>query len=731
TSTADTFTVTGSSVAVGGQTVNYTAEALSVLGREGDDTFNVTSSATVPIFLDGGDPIGQTPGDQINLAASGAVTFEAGPESDEGRLVDGTNEPISFDRIEGATVSGGSGSITISGTNGADSITVIARDNSTHAGTDGVQDFTVSVNAGGEVLFIDQSALTINAGSGSDEITLRTPAPNDAEWDVDVTINGGPPSASDRLVIETPGQDTVVYTPGTTPDSGTLLIDEPTNDSTITINQIEELVYDGEAGGDSLTVNFSGLLVYQPDLVAPDAGRFTANSSLPVQFVNLGAGVLAVSSQSSGDTFVVAGTEYADPFQLDGSSVQFRDSLPVNHNLAADDVLVIAGGGPSAGSDTVTVTGSAGDDTISLDLSADTLTGVGPVLVLQGVEELTVQGGGGNDSMSVTELGAVSGLDRVDLAFAGSSTLTVTGTAGDERIEVQPTGAGAGTLAEASEGPQLTYSGFGGPFTVDGGGGTDVLAVLGTDAADTVTTPSATSVTISGGTVAFGPDVERLDILTGAGDDRITISNGMAIPKVIDAGAGDDVVDASAAAATDPTIYGGAGDDSIVGSPGPDLIFGGAGNDTISGLAGADTIYGEAGDDQITGGTGGDALFGGDDADTFVWTAGDGSDLVEGGTGADVLDYTATAGADTIALSANGTRVNVADGTDIVDVGAVEEFNVDAGAGADSLAVEDLSQTDATVVSLELGAVGDTDQVRIEGRIEMPGIYFARPDETP
>ena len=111
--------------------------------------------------------------------------------------------------------------VTIDATNGADAITIIARDSIT--GTDGIKDFTVTVNATPQIvypgiLFINADTLTINALAGSDQIVIRTPAPNQAEWDVDVTINGGVPSTDgDQLILETPGQDSVVYTPGTTP----------------------------------------------------------------------------------------------------------------------------------------------------------------------------------------------------------------------------------------------------------------------------------------------------------------------------------------------------------------------------------------------------------------------------------------------------------------------------------------------------------------------------------
>ena len=72
-------------------------------------------------------------------------------------------------------------------------------------------------------------------------MTLRTPAPNNAVWDVDVTVDGGPPAAdTDRLIVETPGAgaETVVYTPDAA-DGGTL--DLTSLSSPVTINGIETL----------------------------------------------------------------------------------------------------------------------------------------------------------------------------------------------------------------------------------------------------------------------------------------------------------------------------------------------------------------------------------------------------------------------------------------------------------------------------------------------------------
>ena len=131
---ADQLAVSGSAVTItGSNAVTYSGvEGLTVNGNDGSDTFNVTPSATA-VFIDGGDPVGTVPGDLLNiLAGGGAVTFNAGPKPTRAASSSGTNQPVSFDHIESLGITG-SGPAVINGTNGPDTITVIARDASTHA----------------------------------------------------------------------------------------------------------------------------------------------------------------------------------------------------------------------------------------------------------------------------------------------------------------------------------------------------------------------------------------------------------------------------------------------------------------------------------------------------------------------------------------------------------------------------------------------------------------------
>ena len=138
-------------------------EFLQVNGLAGSDTFTVTPSATASIFVGGGDPIGTGLGDEIVLnAGGGVVTFEDGPEADSGAFGTTGNQRVGFDHIERAVVNN-PGSVVPIAANDNDVITIIARDASTHAWADGVQDFTNTVNEGLEVLFLNSSGIDLNA----------------------------------------------------------------------------------------------------------------------------------------------------------------------------------------------------------------------------------------------------------------------------------------------------------------------------------------------------------------------------------------------------------------------------------------------------------------------------------------------------------------------------------------------------------------------------------------
>ncbi len=82
--------------------------------------------------------------------------------------------------------------------------------------------------------------------------------------------------------------------------------------------------------------------------------------------------------------------------------------------------------------------------------------------------------------------------------------------------------------------------------------------------------------------------------------------------------------------------------------------------------------------------------------DTFTWNPGDGSDTVDGQGGRDAMQFNGANVNEQMAVSANGHRVrffrDVANIT--MDMNRIEDLNVRALGGADTLTVNDLSGTD-------------------------------------
>ena len=151
-------------------------------------------------------------------------------------------------------------------------------------------------------------------------------------------------------------------------------------------------------------------------------------------------------------------------------------------------------------------------------------------------------------------------------------------------------------------------------------------------------------------------------------------------------------------------------------------IDGGAGDDQLLGSQGADAFLGGDNDDDIFGDNGNDvALMGGGD-DAFRWDPGDGNDTLEGQDGTDSMLFVGSNASENIDIAANGGRVrffrNVANVT--MDLDDVETIDFRALGGADNVVVGDLSGTDLTLNSIDLGGPngggdGQADTVTVNG----------------
>ena len=339
-----------------------------------------------------------------------------------------------------------------------------------------------------------------------------------------------------------------------------------------------------------------------------------------------------------------------------------------------DTGVEIQGGNPDGGSDVLNFTGS-GAGAVTVDLDAQTIqeAGFGPVFY-GGVETINVD---------------------------ANAALTINGTAANDILNVTPTGVGFdGTFThDGTLGVVFNYTDAATATFAGGGGVADELNIFGDGNADSISS-AASAVTVDLSTVTIGGGFEVLSVHGLAGDDVVDLSN-IVFPGAIN-------------------ILGGDDQDTLTGSAQVDTIFGGSGNDTINALAGNDFIYGGAGNDTITGGVGNDNQFGGTGSDTFVWNNGDNDDITEGGEGVDIQVVNGAGVGDVFTLSADQTGRAIFQRTNLgpftISTGDVEQFDVNGLAGADTISVADLTQTDVQVVNVDLGVAADADAVTVEGR---------------
>jgi len=431
TQSGETITVNSTTVAVGAlKVITYSGtENLRVLALAGNDTIDVTPSVSTTIFVDGGDPIGSTPGDTIILHPPGFFSVEAGPENDEGGLNSfGLAQRVSWDHIEKVVAIGPPGGpALVLGTNGDDDITIIARDASYDPLANGVQDFTVSVNTGAEVLYINTAVLLVDALAGDDDIVVREPAPNNAVWNVQLFVAGGTPASptgdqGDVVELETPGTQSVTYTPnpaavvipGGLPAGMTLAA---------TVGGIDTAILN-----DGTNTSIINIVPFTITLGAPFPA-FTYNSSPG------GAEQVVYQGLAGGDTLTINGTSADDTFTLNptnaGSGGQ-RTSRGPAFDFAGATTISINGG--TGGTDAVNLQATAGDDTVTATLTTVTFSAGGTVNLGAGLDQLNLVSYGGNDTFIIDNTGGLLGFaaginfdggDGVDaLRLIGTTALT-------------------------------------------------------------------------------------------------------------------------------------------------------------------------------------------------------------------------------------------------------------------------------------------------------------------
>jgi Ca2+-binding RTX toxin-like protein len=157
-------------------------------------------------------------------------------------------------------------------------------------------------------------------------------------------------------------------------------------------------------------------------------------------------------------------------------------------------------------------------------------------------------------------------------------------------------------------------------------------------------------------------------------------------------------------------------DDSLGALPAARL-FGGAGNDTLRGSSGIDQLFGEAGNDTVEGRGGNDILSLGSGDDVVIWNAGDGNDRVEGGQGNDSLRFTGSNANEQFDIAANANQVRLTRNIDnvVLDFNGIEQLDLNALGGLDTIIVNSLAATELRTVNLNLEADGSLDRLIVNG----------------
>ena len=373
---------------------------------------------------------------------------------------------------------------------------------------------------------------------------------------------------------------------------------------------------------------------------------------------------------------------------------------------AAADAAVTASFTPTSG--TLSVIGDANNNSITLsrDAAGKILVNGGAVAVIGGTPTVanvaTMQTFGlvGQDTLALSEVNGA--LPRANL-FGGSGNDTLTGGSGNDQV-----------FGEAGNDTLLGKGGFDLLF-----GGNDNDTLTGGDADDQVFGQAGNDRMISnpGDDTDLnegGAETDTVEVNGGNGTEVFTttangtrvrfdrldpapfsIDIGTSENLVLNANGGDDRFSATGnlAALIKIAVDGGTGADTLLGSNGIDTLIAGDGADFVDGQQGNDTAFLGAGDD------------------TFQWDPGDGNDTVEGQANADTMLFNGSAANELFETSANGGRVrftrNIAN--IVMDLDDVENLDVNALGGTDTLTANDLSGTDLVEIDTDLaGSIGGT-----------------------
>jgi Ca2+-binding RTX toxin-like protein len=207
-------------------------------------------------------------------------------------------------------------------------------------------------------------------------------------------------------------------------------------------------------------------------------------------------------------------------------------------------------------------------------------------------------------------------------------------------------------------------------MTVDGGAGTDTLALAEPQTVDLTT---GALVSVEGLEGSSGDDTVTMTFDQFISFESINLGEGADLLRIVAEGTAQLPAGSPELIGVDALV--------LVGSDGNDMLQGGAGGDRLRGVAGDDRLIGGGDNDRLRGGLGNDRLSGGA-GDDKLW-GGLGNDVLGGGTGVDTASYKDKTAAVSVTLAGASNATVKVNGVDEDVIWNVE--NVAGGSGADVL----------------------------------------------
>ena len=555
--------------------------------------------------------------------------------------------------IGGAVGDGVADTVVVNGTNGADSIDVVGA--GTSASVVGLAAQVNITNSEGA-----NDALAVNALGGNDDVTATTlPA-----GVIKLTIDGG---AGDDDILGSQGAD--------------MLLGGDNNDFTLGDNGAD--VAPMGAGDDTFQWNPGD----GNDTLEGQGGTdgmlfFGANIAENINITANGGRVLFTRDIAS------VAMDLDDVESIDYRALGGADNIVVG-DLTATDVthngLDLRGpnGGGDGAADTVTVSGTNGDDVFGAagDAGGVNVFGLKAAVNVffqeQANDRLTLNALGGADTVNATSLEA-DGIRLTQNGGLGADIML--GSEGDDLVNG---GDGDDTALLGAGDDTFTWNPGDDNDTLEGQAGTDAMLFNGANIAENV------NVSANGGRVRFFRDianvvmdlndVEIADFTARGGADNIVVGDLSGTDMI--------AVDTDLAGVPGGSGDGAADSVSVHGTNGDDvgLVSGDASGVAVLGLAARVNLTGaEAANDRVTV----NALAGDDvvDASSLTATAiqltangGDGNDVLVGGDGNDVLS--GGAGDDVLIGGPGNDIIDGADGDDI-EIQSLGADNVTSAAAA-------------------------------------------------